>query len=181
MSEKKTILSLCSGTGAWEKPYVENGYNVIPITLPDYDVRLYRPPENVYGILAAPPCTHLARSGARWWKEKGEEALFEALAIVDACMRIILLAKPKFWCLENPVGRLTKYLGKPRMYFNPCDYGDRYTKKTALWGNFNVPIKNPVKPVGKNFIHTMSLRPDRTMRRAITPAGFSQAFFEANS
>lgn len=179
-NSKKIILDLCGGTGAWSKPYKDNGYDVRNITLPDYDVRLYQPLKNVYGILAAPPCTHLARCGARWWKQKGQPALFEALAIVDACMRIILISKPKFWCLENPVGRLSLYLGRPKIYFNPYDYGNPYTKKTCLWGKFNFPIKNPVQPIDKNFIHTMSPGPNRTLRRSITPSGFAQAFFEAN-
>ena len=65
----KVILDLCGGTGSWSKPYREVGYDVRLITLPDHDVRLYQPPDNVYGILAAPPCTHLAVSGARWWEE----------------------------------------------------------------------------------------------------------------
>ena len=119
-------------------------------------------------------------SGARWWKKKGREALLEALSIVDACMRIILVSKPKFWCLENPVGRLINYLGKPKMYFNPCDYGDNYTKKTCLWGEFNIPIKNPVKPIGKNPIHYMPPSKDRAMLRSLTPPGFANAFFESN-
>jgi len=148
-NKDKIILDLCGGTGAWSKPYRDNGYTVINVTLPDYDVRTYKPLDNVYGILAAPPCTHLAVSGARWFAEKGQNALFEALAIVDACMRIILISHPKFWCLENPIGRLVNYLGKPKMYFHPCDYGDPWTKKTCLWGQFNIPKKQPVEPVKK--------------------------------
>jgi len=179
--DKKIILDLCSGTGAWSKPYQENNdYSVICVTLPDYDVRTYVPPENVYGILAAPPCTHLAIGGARWWKQKGEIALFEGLAIVNACLRIILISNPVFWCLENPVGRLTKFLGKPQFKFDPCDFGNPYTKKTYLWGKFNLPAKNPVRPIGKNFIRTMPPGPNRAKRRSITPQGFARAFFEAN-
>ncbi len=53
----KIILDLCGGTGSWSKPYLDAGYDVRLITLPDYDVRTYKPPKNVYGILAAPPCT----------------------------------------------------------------------------------------------------------------------------
>ncbi len=147
-TSNKIILDLCGGTGAWSKPYKNAGYDVKVITLPEQDVRLYKPPKNVYGVLCAPPCTHLAGSGARWWKEKGKKALLESLSVVDACLRIILFSKPKFWCLENPVGRLVNYLGKPVMYFNPCDYGDPYTKKTCLWGSFNIPEKTPVKPWG---------------------------------
>lgn len=51
----KIILDLCGGTGAWSRPYKEAGYDVRNITLPKYDVRTYQPPENVYGILSAPP------------------------------------------------------------------------------------------------------------------------------
>lgn len=90
-NKDKTIVSLCSGTGAWERYYVEAGYNVIPVTLPDDDVRDYTPPDNVYGILAAPPCDHFAVSGARWFKKKDALGTTKkALEIADACFRIIL-------------------------------------------------------------------------------------------
>ena len=51
----KIILDLCGGTGSWSRFYKKAGYDVRNITLPDYDVLEYEPPENVYGILAAPP------------------------------------------------------------------------------------------------------------------------------
>jgi len=176
---KKIILDLCGGTGAWSKPYKLAGYDVRLITLPD-DVRLYVPPQNVHGVLAAPPCTHLAASGARWWEEKGIGALLEALSIVDACLRIILMANPFFWVLENPVGRLSTYLGPPKMYFHPWEFGDPWTKKTALWGDFNVPEKTPVFPSESNKIHRMSPSSNRSMLRSITPPGFAVSFFKAN-
>ena len=176
----KVILDLCGGTGAWSQPYKDAGYDVRLVTLPDKDVRLFMPPNTVYGILAAPPCTHLASSGARWWKQKGEAALLEALSIVDACLRIILISRPKFWALENPVGRLIHYLGPPKMYFHPCDYGDPWTKKTVLWGNFNPPFKKPVMPMKKSPIHYMPPSEDRSIFRSITPRGFAMAFFKAN-
>ena len=74
----KIILDLCGGTGSWSKPYQDAGYDVRVITLPEHDVRLYAPPENVYGVLAATPCDefsiakhfHGARvSPARLWLE----------------------------------------------------------------------------------------------------------------
>jgi len=93
--------------------------------------------------------------------------------------------------MENPVGRLVHYVGKPKMIFNPCDYGDPYTKKTCLWGEFNIPKQNIVEPEfvilpdGKRMskIHhkTFSMNPkDRARERSKTPQGFAQAFFEAN-
>jgi len=175
----RLILDLCGGTGSWSKPYADAGYDVVVIDV-DQDVRLFRTKAKVHGILAAPPCTHLAGSGARWWAEKGKGALLESLSIVDACLRVVLLTQPKWWCLENPVGRLVHFIGKPKMYFNPCDYGDPYTKKTCLWGNFNKPIKNPVEPTEGGKMWRLPPSDDRAMLRSITPPGFAQAFFEAN-
>ena len=175
------ILDLCGGTGAWSKPYADAGYDVRILDMPNNDVRLKTvTEETIYGVLAAPPCTHFSGSGARWWKSKGNAALMEGLSIVDACLRIIMIAKPVFWALENPVGRLVHYLGKPKMYFDPCDYGDPYTKKTCLWGEFNIPIKTPVKPVGKNPIWYMPPSKNRSQLRSITPPHFAKAFFNAN-
>ena len=179
---EKVILDLCGGSGAWSKPYDEAGYYVQIMDLEDgQDVRLLEKPNfEVYGILAAPDCTHLAGSGARWWAEKGDDALLEALSLVDACLRLIHICKPQFWALENPVGRLTKYLGEPRHYFDPCDYGDPYTKKTGLWGEFNIPEKNGVEPTEGSKMHLLPPSEDRKALRSITPPGFAQAFFEAN-
>ena len=109
----------------------------------------------------------------------------------------------KFWALENPYyGLLKNFIGKPCYVFNPYDFGDGYQKKTALWGNFNEPKKCPVEltPQMKKLAKTNSylhkkkfdyllndeIHPekldvlDRQARRAITPAGFAKAFYEAN-
>lgn len=195
MNNGKIILDLCGGTGAWSRPYKEAGYDVRVITLPENDVRLFIPPQGgVYGVLAAPPCTHFASSGARWWKDKGEAALLEGLSVLDACLRIITICRPAFWALENPVGRMRHYLGAPALIFDPWEYGDPYTKRTLLWGQFNAPVKTPCKPIegivesGHNqprrrFPSKMHLIPpsaNRATIRSITPPGFAQAFFEAN-
>ena len=93
--------------------------------------------------------------------------------------------------MENPVGRLVHYIGKPKMIFNPCDYGDTYTKKTCLWGQFNIPKQNPVEPKfitlsnGKRMSEisykTFGMKPnDRARERSKTPQGFAKAFYEAN-
>ncbi len=185
----KIILDLCGGpTGSWSKPYADAGYDVMlidPILGGALDVRLLELKSItdrgvVHGILAAPPCTHFSGSGARWWKAKGSESLLEGLSVVDACLRIILLMKPKFWCLENPVGRLNRWIGQPEMYFNPCDYGDPYTKKTALWGRFKPPTKKPVEPTEGSKMHLLPPGKNRQMLRSITPPGFAKAFFESN-
>ena len=195
-NKDKIILDLCGGTGAWSKPYANAGYDVRIITLPDYDVRMFpskrgyksRYPREfedimklgkVHGILAAPPCTYFAGSGASWPRTDGE--MLEGISIVDACIRLVYVLKPKWWALENPVGKLRKWLGPPVMSFNPCDYGDAYKKKTLLWGRFNTNlIKNPVTPIVPSPLHLLPPSKDRAAIRSITPAGFAKAFFEAN-
>lgn len=182
-NETKIILDLCGGTGTWSEPYRKAGYDVRIIDIKNgQDARLVHHLDDVYGILAAPDCTHLARSGARWWEEKGEEALLEALSIADACVRIAMFTNPVFWALENPVGRLRTFYGPPRLIFQPNEYGSDYTKKTLLWGKFNIPKKllMPAEPTEGSKIHLMPPSEDRKELRSITPAEFAQAFFEAN-
>ncbi len=197
-AERKIILDLCGGTGAWSKPYAAAGYDVRVVTLPE-DVRLYQPPENVHGILAAPPCTMFAISGNRW--KRTDEQMKDALSMVDACLRIIFACKPKWWALENPVGKLIHYIGKWRYTFQPCDYGDPWTKRTCIWGEHWMPGTKPVEPVGlwtdgtpsgklgivdhpeylpPDWIHKLPESKDRATLRSITPPGFAQAFFAAN-
>jgi len=159
---KKIILDLCGGTGAWSKPYKEAGYDVRIITLPDYDVRTYKPPDNVYGILSAPPCDEFsfARTNSKYPRDikKGMELIYHCLRIIwEAQYKLPTpLAKRtnlNFWVLENPFGLLRRYLGHPVMIFEPWEYGDPYQKKTCLWGFFNKPKKNPCKEFTKNYIH----------------------------
>ena len=146
MNKNKIILDLCGGTGAWSKPYSVAGYDVRLITLPENDVRTYIPPDNVYGILAAPPCTMFAISGNRW--KRTDAQMIEALSMVDACIRIVYICRPTWWALENPVGKLIHYLGKWQYTFQPYEYGDPWTKRTCIWGSHNKPEKNPVEPTG---------------------------------
>lgn len=203
-NSQKIILDLCGGTGAWSNPYREAGYDVYSITLPEHDVRTYVPPDNVYGILAAPPCTEFSHS-----KSVGKPRdIIAGMEIVRACLEIIWkcqyklptpLAKRtnlKFWALENPFGLLRRYLGHPVLIFNPYDYGNPYQKRTCLWGFFNIPKKNPIvlTPIEQALANRNSQDlPERYIgkykeikhlslikRRAITPPGFAAAFFKAN-
>jgi hypothetical protein len=71
------------------------------------------------------------------------------------------------------------------MYFDPCDYGDPYTKKTCLWGSFNRPKQNRVEPQRVcsqgSWLMKLGGSSERTKElRSVTPPGFAQAFFEAN-
>ncbi len=194
---KPIILDLCGGTGSWSKPYKEAGYDVRLVTLPNNDVRLYEPPENVYGILAAPPCTEF--SIAKCNPKSKLRDLPGGIDIMSACLRIIWKCQTvstngqkktslAFWALENPYGLMRFFLGKPALEFSPYEFGDPYKKRTHVWGHFNEPKRNLVTPNAKKFdvLLTKEIHPEyygqltRTERRAITPEGFAKAFFEAN-
>lgn len=192
-AENRIVLDLCGGTGSWSEPYRNAGYDVRVIDLDPVvgtggmtqDVRLFEVPEwlsKIHGILAAPECTHLAASGARWWGEKGDAALIQALSVADACLRIVWLCRKTlaWWALENPVGRLPRFYGPPEMYFQPCDYGDPYTKKTGIWGEFRFPQQNSVEPVEGSKMHKIPPSEERWRLRSMTPQGFATAFFQAN-
>ena len=204
----KIILDLYGGTGAWSKKYKEAGYIVINVTLPFYDVLkteikseyiifkggIEKPLkvriDDIHGILASPVCTmfSLARTRAKIPRDfrQGMELVIASLTIIWECRYDHKLA---FWCLENPMGYLRQFLGKPVFTFDPCDFGDPYTKKTDLWGYFNIPKKKPVMPEyyisgGKRFPplwgKTGGNTIDAKRQRAITPLGFAKASFKAN-
>lgn len=191
----KTILSLCDYTGIWPAPYREAGYDVRVVDLQHgQDVRLLEYPGRVHGILAAPPCTVFAASGNRW--PRSEDDYREALAVVDACLRLVAACRPSWWALENPRGKLRRWLGPPRMVFDPCDFGDGFTKKTLLWGDFTVPIRDSlftttraVEPVQGSRVHLLSgvsprdsaaVAQRKRNARSATPPGFARAFWESN-
>lgn len=193
----KIILDLCGGTGGWSRPYREAGYDVRVITLPENDVFSYTPPHGVYGILAAPTCTmfSLARTTAKTPRDLrgGMKLVLRCIGIIHECRYSGSL---KFWALENPVGYLRQFLGKPPLTWQPCDYGDPHTKKTDLWGFYNFPKKKPVTLTPEQ-IHDCSINnrelpqiPEdykmpgdigpQAVRRSMTPQGFAHAFYQAN-
>ncbi len=186
--EPKVILSLCDYSGEWSRPYHEAGYEVHKYDLKfGDDVRLLRYPGKVHGVLAAPPCTAFAGSGAQYWSDKDRDGrTLEGLSIIDACLRIVAISSPEWWCLENPVGRLRRWLGPPTLIFQPYTYGDAYTKRTCLWGRFNTSLpETPVEPERVcsqgSWVQRLGGKSDRTKElRSTTPRGFAEAFFRAN-
>jgi hypothetical protein len=187
--KKKIILDLCGGTGSWSKPYREAGYDVRLITLPEHDVLNYVPPKNVYGILAAPPCTEFSLG-----KNSRERNMDLPFKIVFACLRIIAQSRPDFYCIENPRGLLRQFFGEPDAKIQHWQFGTLTVKHTDLWGIFNSPApiiteKPKIKTVHRNSIDYLNpkcpveykgMGLKRADLRAITPPGFALAFFKAN-
>jgi hypothetical protein len=194
---------LCADIGSDSKPYQDAGYDVRLIGR-SIGVENYHPPENVHGVIANHVCTEF--SVAKGFHKKGnyEKGMF----LVNECLRIIKECKPTFWMIENPAnGKLKDFLGKPMMTYEPWMFGSPWTKRTALWGQFNRPVpkyhkwqdvpKNPalyIRP-GRSkpsmaFLHKNAKRhirefdcftvEDDMSFRSLCSQGFAEAFFEAN-
>jgi hypothetical protein len=112
--------------------------------------------------------------------------MLEALSIVDACLRIVTVTQPVWWALENPIGRLSRWLGDPIYACDPCDYGDPWTKRIWLWGRFEAPRHSPVAPVypahrpKRSRDRTSMLSGKQRTERSRTSSAFARAFFEVN-
>lgn len=190
------VLSLCDFTGNMVQPWLEAGHLAVIVdiqhprghwnrikglTTVGVDILYFEPAPKYDIVFAFPPCTDLANSGARWFKDKGLPKLIDALTLVNRCREICeRLGVP--YMIENPVGQLSTYWRKPDHMFDPCDYGDPYTKKTCLWtGNgFVMPPKNRVEPTEGSKMHFLPPSADRANLRSATPMGFARAVFEAN-
>ena len=200
----KTILHLCADTGSDTRFYRENGYNVVLVGS-EIGVENYTPPEGVHGIIANPVCTEFSTARSNGKARNPDEGMF----LVRECQRIISQAKPEWWVIENPArGVLRNYLGEPTYEYEPWWYGSPWTKRTALWGKFNIPPRKyfkwedvPKIPAlyqrpgrGKPslaFMHKSAFydieefknlpRPDSDMEfRSLCSQKFAQAFYEAN-
>ena len=210
MSDKKVILHLCAETGSDSRYYqLSDEYEVIKVG-PEIGVENFKAPSNVYGIIANPVCTEFstARVGGR-----ARDPEF-GMEMVNECLRIIgeaqALGDLKFWVIENPAkGRLKDYLGQPKYSYEPWWYGSPWTKKTALWGDFQIPerVYNSWEQVPKltglytrpgrpkpslAFMHKSAasiipefveanFKPDSDMEfRSLCSQKFAKAFYERN-
>lgn len=160
-NKKKIILHLCADTGSDTQKYREHSdeYEVICIGS-DIGVENYHPPANVYGIIANPVCTEFSTARSTGKARNPEEGM----KLVRECQRIISEAGGglTFWVIENPAtGRLKDFLGPPIMTYEPWHYGSPWTKKTALWGKFNIPPKKYTKWEDVPKIDGLYTRPGR--------------------
>jgi site-specific DNA-cytosine methylase len=125
-------------------------------------------------MIAHPPCTHLAVSGARWFKDKQIEQA-EAL---DFVRRLLDAPIPRI-ALENPISIISSRIRKPDQIIQPWQFGHGETKATCLWLK-NLPKVMPTNIVeGREArIHKMPPGPDRWKERSRTFEGIAQAMAE---
>lgn len=141
-TQVKTILQLCADTGSDTWPYRNDPtYEVITVGA-DIGVENYHPDRPIHGIIANPVCTEFSqvrrgKPGVDYPHASDPE---QGLELVKECLRVIDEASPRWFAIENPAtGTLRRYLGKPDFEYQPWQYGSPWTKKTALWGDFNAP------------------------------------------
>lgn len=99
-------------------------------------------------MIAFPPCTHLAVSGAAWFEQKRkdgrqQEGIDFFMAMVNAPIKHI--------AIENPVGIMSKLYRKPNQIIQPFMFGDPVKKTTCIWTK-NLPRLHPTNIVTPEII-----------------------------
>lgn len=122
-------------------------------------------------LIAHPPCTHLAVSGARWFKDKLPEQE-SALGFV----RLLMSAPIHRIAIENPISIISSRIRKPDQIIQPWQFGHPETKATCLWLK-NLPKLVPTDIVDGRTprVHHESPGPDRWKNRSRTLAGIASA------
>lgn len=177
------VLVACEFSGTVRRAFRERGHDAWSCDLlPAEGSTSHHLQRDVRGVLglgwdmmiAHPPCTHLAVSGARWWKHKRKEQA-EALEFV----RLLLDAPIPRIALENPISAISTAIRKPDQIIQPWQFGHGETKATCLW-LVNLPKLVPTKIVdGREArVHKMPPRPDRWKERSRTYPGIAAAMAE---
>lgn len=125
-------------------------------------------------MIAHPPCTHLAVSGARWFKDKQKEQE-EALDFV----RVLMAAPILMIAIENPISIISSKIRKPDQIIQPWQFGHGETKATCLWLK-GIPKLIPTKIVEGRLakVHRMPPSPNRWKERSRTYQGIADAMAE---
>ncbi len=124
-----------------------------------------------FAVIAFVPCTHLAVSGARWFKYKR----FEQFQSIRFFMRV-WHHDCKFMCIENPIGIMSTKFRKPDQIIQPWQFGHGEVKATCLWLR-GFPKLEPTEIVeGREArVHRMSPGTERGYKRSITYDGIANA------
>lgn len=122
-------------------------------------------------LIAFPPCTHLAVSGARWFHEKRDQQ-DDALDLVRSLMQ----APISRIAIENPISVISSRLTKPTQIIQPWQFGHGETKATCLWLQWLPPLV-PTHIVSGRIarVHHEPPGPDRWKRRSRTYPGIAAA------
>lgn len=173
------VLVACEFSGAVREAFAAQGHDAWSCDLLPTEV----PGQHIVGdvlevlgdgwdlMVAHPPCTHLAVSGARWWKDKAQEQA-DALEFV----RALMAAPIDRIAIENPISKISSAIRKPDQIVQPWQYGHGETKATCLWLK-GLPKLQPMDVVeGREpKVHHMAPGPNRWRERSRTYAGIAKA------
>ena len=173
------VLIACEFSGVVRDAFTRRGHVAMSCDLLESEIPGLHAQGDVRDVLhygwdlmvAHPPCTHLAVSGARWFKDKREEQE-KALAFV----RLLLGAPIERIALENPVSIISSRIRKPDQIIQPWQFGHGETKATCLWLK-NLPKLTPTNIVdGREArVHKMPPGEDRWKERSRTYQGVADA------
>lgn len=176
------VLIACEFSGVVRDAFIRRGHESISCDLlptekpgPHYQGDVMDIIGNGWDLMIAhPPCTHLAVSGARWFSEKQDEQL-AALEFV----RLLMAAPIERIAIENPISIISSKIRKPDQIIQPWMFGHGETKATCLWLK-NLPLLKPTYIVSgrENRIARMPPGPDRWKERSRTFPGIAQAMAE---
>ena len=173
------VLVACEYSGAVRDAFIRAGHDAMSCDLLPTDVEGPHHQGDVLNIIndgwdlmiAHPPCTHLAVSGARWFKDKLLEQA-QALEFV----RMLMNAPIDRIAIENPISIISSRIRKPDQIIQPWQFGHGETKATCLWLK-NLPLLKPTNIVdGREArVHRMPPGPDRRKERSKTYKGIAEA------
>jgi site-specific DNA-cytosine methylase len=182
------VLIACEYSGAVRDAFIAQGHDAISCDLlptdvpgPHYQGDVRDIIEDGFDLMVAhPPCTHLAVSGARWFKDKQVEQV-EALDFV----RLLLSAPIDKIALENPISIISSRIRKPNQIIQPWQFGHPESKSTCLW------LKNLPKLIATDILplpasgrwsnqtpsgqNKLGPSPDRWKERSKTYQGIAEA------
>ena len=175
----KRVLIACEFSGRVRDAFIRNGCEAVSCDLlptdqpgPHYQGDVFDIINDGWDLMVAhPPCTHLAVSGARWFHKKEQEQK-EALDFVQRLMD----APIEQIAIENPVSVISSRIRKPDQIIQPWMFGHGETKATCLWLK-NLPPLQPTKIVeGRdNKIHRLPPSEHRWKLRSLTYQGIADA------
>ena len=175
------VLIACEYSGRVRDAFTERGHNAVSVDyLPsetegkhiEGDVLDVIKSQKWDLMIAFPPCTHLAVSGARWFKEKQDGRQQQALQFV----RDLMDAPIESIAIENPVSIISSRIRKPDQIIQPWEFGHGETKKTCIWLK-NLPPLMPTKIVTGREQRVWKMPPsaDRWKERSKTYQGIADA------
>lgn len=179
------ILIACEFSGRVRDAFLHLGYDAVSCDLlPSESKRGYHYQGDMFDIIdenwdlmiAHPPCTHLASSGARWFSAKKADGRQQEA--IDFFLKLTETKIPKV-CIENPIGIMSSIFRKPDQIIQPWQFGHPETKATCLWlKNLNPLIPTRIVSGREQKIHNLPPGPDRWKDRSRTYRGIATAMAE---